>query len=173
MVYLVPTLSTLAIGRGRQVQTRSQRSPCGAIPSIRGHLPLFPSCGCIDPRLPGTQADSRNPGDKMICFGRSNPGRCQLDAGTGGSSRAVHRGIMDAAALAVFVRRVRSADGTEPYDHRRRHCNVQEPFCRLRGREAVDLQWIRQVRRLPCTHRQSRAHGAPGACTRAGSAMTP
>ena len=50
------------------------------------------------------------PGDKMICFGRSNPGRCQLDAGTGGSSRAVHRGIMDTAALAVFVREAQTAE---------------------------------------------------------------
>jgi hypothetical protein len=39
----------------------------------------------------------------MISFERSNPGKCQLDVGTDGSSWAVHHGIMDVVALTVFV----------------------------------------------------------------------
>ncbi len=55
----------------------------------------------LDPRPIGTHANSHNPGDKMICFDRSNPAVSQLGAGTGGRSRTTHRGTMETATLCI------------------------------------------------------------------------
>ena len=52
------------------------------------------------------------PGDKMICLDRSNPGKCQL-AGPLGDHGCATRGTMETATLAEFVGEARAA-GWEP-----------------------------------------------------------